>query len=390
MKYVKFIAFTLVGLLTAPTSLVGAASVQDKVLQNVYNDQGRIIGQTRSAESASDSVEAKYKVSRHSHKTDAFEVYYPQVDLSSILTSALVNYQLIQAPGRYMADAPEAAKLKLDYTVTRQDENLISVVFRGEHKQGDNTLPLLTSVNYNLKSRLPVTAQRLFKNESKQNIARVLQQAADANSTIGKAQSFDDLENFYITGKYIVFFVKNSAEKFTELPVTIDSLRPYLADEYASLALKQEVQKDPRQVIADIDKSLISYDSISGKYETGDSLADFSAYYAEGKLVYLEEKQSGDHYSSKAKYYYDQGKLVAYRKSVQGLNIPEGGIADVQREETTMLYDSALNLTDGERMLNGETSKLTESEIQDIYAASENLMRLAFEQQASDQNNSQQ
>jgi hypothetical protein len=346
-------------------------------VKNAANTKGQVIDQTRDMSPVPVS-EPGYKISKSFHKTDTIEVYYPQLDLANMLTSVLVNYQLIQAPGKYMADIAPSATLNIDYTVTRQSEDLISVVFRGEQVQENSTDQLLTSVNYNLKTRIPITAKRLIQDtdEARQGVSRLLQQAAKTKPAVAQPPAFSDEMGYYLTGKYVVFFYQpnDSGAKFVELPVTIDLIRPYLSDDYRALTVTNEVNKDPRQLIADIDKSLAGYKSVSGKRSDGDLSADFTAYFDNTQLVYVEESQTkGEYDSGIARYYFDDGKLIAYTRNGKNLIVPSGGVASIQRQEISMVYDSALNLADGELKVNGSASELPENYIKAAYAAAEKI-----------------
>ncbi|KYZ76053.1 hypothetical protein AXX12_06310 [Anaerosporomusa subterranea] len=380
LTYIKPIALALAGLLAAPLPLAWANNnSQERILQDIYNDKGQIIGQTRNA-APGPTVPVSdpgYKLSKLSHKTDTIDVFYPQVDLSNMITSVLVNYQLFQVPGRFMADLAPSAKLNMDYTVTRQEQNLISVVFRGEQTQDNSSKPLMASVNYNLKTRIPITSNRLIQDTDKarQGVNRLLQQAAISNPAATGLPGFSDKLGYYLTGKYVVFYYQpsESPAKFVELPVSIDLLRPYLSDEYRTLAVTNEVNKDPRQVIADIDKSLASYQSVSGKRGEGDTATDFTAYFENDQLVYAEESLTKDYESGIEKYYFEGGKLVAYKKSGKNLIAPIGDVATVQREEVNMFYDASLNVADGELIINDAVSKLPESYIKAAYAVAEEI-----------------
>ena len=376
MKYMKPIVLALAALLAAPIPLASANSFyEEPVIKNIYNEIGQIVGQTRGANPV---AESEYKVSRHSHLTDSFEVYYPQMDSPNIITSVLVNYQLIQAPGRYMSNAAAASKISLDYTVTRQDANVLSVVFRGEQTQENSTHPLLTSVNYNPEKRLIITAKNLVEDtdRAREAVTRLLRQAAKNSPATIEPPVFGDMQGVYLTGKYVVFYYQpgDNAAKFVELPIAIGLINPYLSSDYRTLTVTREVQKDPSQVIADIDNSLASYKSVSGKRGAGDSAADFTAYFDKDQLVYAEEKQNtGDYDTSLAKYYFNEGKLVAYKKSDQSLIVPPGGVTSVQREEISLFYDAPLNLTDGELKINGVATKLPDSYIKEAYTAAKDI-----------------
>lgn len=383
LTYSKPVVLTLIGLLLLPISLAGANSYnQDNTVKNVSNAKSQVISKARDVNTVPVSVPG-YKVSKGSHKTDTVEVYYPQLDMTSVLTSVLVNYQLIQAPGKYMANIAPSAKLKMGYTVTRQDANLISVVFRGEQVQENSTQPLLTTVNYNVKASVPITVKRLIQDtdEARQGVSRLLQLAAKANSVAAQPPAFSDQLGYYLTGKYVVFYYQSSdpSEKFVELPVTIDSIRPYLSNDYRTLAVTNEL-KDPHQIITAIDKSLANYQSVSGKRSEGDVSADFTAYFDNAQLVYVEENQNkGEYESGIAKYYFDDGKLIAYTKNGKSLIVPSGGVASVQREEISLFYDSALNLSDGELKIDGATSELPETYIKAAYTAAEKIQSLSAE-----------
>lgn len=365
LPYSKLLAFALAGLLSAPISLAWANSPQAGVLQ------------TQPAAPVSDTG---YKISRLSHKTDTIDVFYPQLDMSNMVTSVLVNYQLFQVPGEYSAALAPADSLRLDYTVTRQEPDLISVVFRGEQTQDDSSKPLLTTVNYNLKKRVPVTAARLIRNtdEAKQGVTRLLRQAASAASPAIDLPAFSDKTTYYLTGKYVVFYHQpEDSARFVELPVALDLIRPYLSDDYRSLAVTAEVGTDPRQAVADIDKALAGYQAIDGKRSTGSTEVDFTAYFADNVLVYAEEQQTKEYEKSTAKYYFDNGKLIAYKKSAENLIVPLNGVASVQREEATMFYDASLNRSDGELIINGTAAKLPESYSKAAYAVAEEIQKQA-------------
>lgn len=384
LSYSKPLALALIGLLSLPAPLAGANGYRQSRPQSTDSVNAPAGGRAQPVPAPASAADPGYTITRSAYQTDQMEVYYPQLNIDNMLTAVLINYQLIQAPGKYKAALAPSAKLSIDYNVGRQSEAVISVVFRGEEVQEDQSRPLLTAVNYNLQSRIPITTNRLIEDSdaARQGVSRLLRQAAAGLPEALQPPAFTGQLDYYLTGQYVVFYYQpDQSAKFVELPLALDRIRPYLAAEYRALPVVSELS-DPQRIIADIEKSLPEYQRVSGSRSDGDGQADFTAY-VDDTLVYAEEKAtSGEYASTTANYYFNDGKLIAYRQNSQKLIIPAGGVASVQREEISLLYDAALNRFDGERKANGTAAELTEDEINDICTAAKNLQQSVAERLA--------
>ncbi|MDU4961758.1 MAG: hypothetical protein E6X17_13980 [Sporomusaceae bacterium] len=367
----KLLTLLLAGLLTLP-ALAGANA-------KPAAPQTGAVPAASQAEATAPAADAGYSVTRSSYQTDQMQIAYPQLNIGSMLTEVLINYQLIQAPGNYKAALKPEAKLSIDYSVVRQDAAVFSVVFRGEQVEAEQSQPILTAVTYHLQDRVPLTAARLIENSdtARQGVNRLLQQAAAALPAASQPPEFSGQLEYYLTGQQAVFFYQpETGGDFIELPLPLDRLRPYLAAAYRELPAVAELN-DPQQRVAAIDQALSSYRRVSGS-RGGDQPAEFTAYFDGDALVYAEEKQANGEYSDAiARYYFAAGELIAYHSSSQELIIPDGGIASVRREEVKLQHDIALNRSAGERSRDGAAEKLTAAEIAAIGTAAKDLQTSA-------------
>ncbi len=165
----------------------------------------------------------------HTENTD---IYYPQFEqLESMLAQGVLNNQLEEAALKYSSQLGAASRIAIDYEVTRHTKGLVSVIFKGR-QQGDGQQELLSSLNFDLKSRQPIVAKNLVKNDdtAHQALTTLLQQAAANNPAVTKLPVFDEWMGIYFTQSDIVFYYLETdhATNYVKIAVPLEKAAPYL------------------------------------------------------------------------------------------------------------------------------------------------------------------
>jgi hypothetical protein len=165
----------------------------------------------------------------HTENTD---IYYPQFEqLESMLAQGVLNNQLEEAALKYSSQLGAASRIAIDYEVTRHTKGLVSVIFKGR-QQGDGQQELLSSLNFDLKSRQPIVAKNLVKNDdtAHQALTTLLQQAAANNPAVTKLPVFDEWMGIYFTQSDIVFYYleNDHATNYVKIAVPLEKAAPYL------------------------------------------------------------------------------------------------------------------------------------------------------------------
>lgn len=173
-----------------------------------------------------------YTIKRQYIHTESADIYYPQFDqMESMLAQGVLNSQLEEAALKYSSQAEAASRIAVDYEITRHSKALVSVIFKGR-QQGDGQQELLSSVNLDLKSRQPIVAKNLVKNDdtAHQALTTLLQQAAVNNPAVTKLPVFDEWMGFYFTQSDIVFYYleNDHATSYVKIAVPLEKAAPYL------------------------------------------------------------------------------------------------------------------------------------------------------------------
>lgn len=243
MKYAKHLAIALVCLLAAPISLgIAKSYYKEHMLKEVRSEK------SENVETANDNLQLdslpEYQLVRRSAVNERSQIYYPKVTgLPSRVTEILVNEQLENTGKNYTDTGRSDSRTVVDYEVVRQDGDLLTVVFRGGKASiVDGSNLILSAVTFNLRTGALLTAKKLIKNEAwaKDGVSALLDKAAKENPVIENVQSFGDWMGVYVTGENIVFYYQDTGSeiKNVELSIPIESIRPYLSDEYRSLTIK--------------------------------------------------------------------------------------------------------------------------------------------------------
>lgn len=172
-----------------------------------------------------------YTVKRQYIQAEAADIYYPQFDhLESVLAEGVLNNELEQAALKYRSQSDAGSRIAVDYEVTRQDKTMVSVIFKGR-QQGEGQQEILSSVNFDLKSRQPIVAKNLIKSDeaSRQALTTLLQQAAVNNPAVTKPPVFGDWMGVYFTATDVIFYYleNDHTTSYTKIAVPLEKAKPY-------------------------------------------------------------------------------------------------------------------------------------------------------------------
>lgn len=162
------------------------------------------------------------------------KAFYPQVEeFRGELLKGYINQSLKKVTDKYTKN-PVYTNVEIDYTVTRNDEKILSVLFTGSAVMTEtgNTIPIMDSVNIDVAdSTNEITYDNLIKDtpEAKAAVHQLLDAAARSN---GIANGLDaEGIRVYFSGENIVFFympADDSAKDFVQLTIPESEISNYL------------------------------------------------------------------------------------------------------------------------------------------------------------------
>ena len=163
-------------------------------------------------------------------ETDRAKVYYPQfANLDSFITMSVINAEIEKVVAEYSKQREYGSKTEIDYQITRQDKDIISVLFTGYQTWEGGKYDLMRSVNIDLSTRRVLNAKNLFKEDerTKKRITELLKKAAVNNSSVTHAPNFGNWMGIYFAGKNVVFFYMENdfAKEHVKLSVPLYQLQ---------------------------------------------------------------------------------------------------------------------------------------------------------------------
>lgn len=180
---------------------------------------------------------AAYTLSKTAHKNNS-DVYFPQLSgFKGELLTGYMNQSLKKVADKYVGK-DEYTNVKIDYVVTRQDDKVLSVLFKGTADMRNiGAIKIMESVSLDIgKSTNEITYDNLIKNtdEAKSYLNNKLAQAA--RGIKGGFQA--DGVRIYFTGTDIVFFYMppdDGAKGFVELSIPRAELEQYLNSDFGPI-----------------------------------------------------------------------------------------------------------------------------------------------------------
>jgi hypothetical protein len=180
---------------------------------------------------------AAYTLSKTAHKNNS-NVYFPQLTESKgELLKGYINQSLKKVADKYVGK-DEYTNVKIDYVVTRQDDTVLSVLFKGTADMKNiGGIKIMESVNLDIeKSTNEIRYDNLIKNtdEAKSYLNTKLTQAARGIKGGFHAEGV----RIYFTGTDIVFFYMppdDSAKDFVELSIPKAELEQYLNRDFGPI-----------------------------------------------------------------------------------------------------------------------------------------------------------
>lgn len=164
------------------------------------------------------------------------KIFYPQVkDYSGELVMEYMNQNLKKIVDTY-GNNDSYTDMEIDYEITKMDENILSVLFRGTGKmEGIGEIEITQSMNLDMASSgNEITYDNFIKDdeEAKEEVKNILDEKA-------KAIGLEGLEaegiRIYFNEENVVFYympLDDSAKEFVELSVPMEELEGYVHTEF--------------------------------------------------------------------------------------------------------------------------------------------------------------
>lgn len=173
---------------------------------------------------------------------DSDDVFYPQMEgFRGELLQDYINQSLMRVAEKY-TNKEEYSNVKIDYTVTRNDEKILSVLFKGTadlENIGIYDINILESVNLDIeKSTNEIDYYNLIQDsEEAQN--EVISKLNEVALEMGLKEGFEaEGVRIYFEADDIVFFympLDDSAKDFVQLHVPENEIREYLNDDFGPM-----------------------------------------------------------------------------------------------------------------------------------------------------------
>lgn len=184
-------------------------------------------------ESRQAPAKTAYNIVTKLMKTTHAEIHYPQVEnMPGSLSMEYINQDLENAAKQYATLAEKEGDVTLNYRVTRQDNDMLSVVFEGTQKWEGGQYEILSSVNVDLKTHNPVFVKNLFKTDaySQDALSDLLAESAKANPAATKSPSLGDWMGVFFTDREVVlYYLENDfATKHVQLAIPLEEVKAYL------------------------------------------------------------------------------------------------------------------------------------------------------------------
>lgn len=164
------------------------------------------------------------------------KIFYPQVkDYSGELVMEYMNQNLKKIVDTY-GNNDSYTDMEIDYEITKMDENILSVLFRGTGKmEGIGEIEITQSMNLDMASSgNEITYDNFIKDdeEAKEEVKNILDEKAKAIGLKGlEAEGI----RIYFNEENVVFYympLDDSAKEFVELSVPMEELEGYVNTEF--------------------------------------------------------------------------------------------------------------------------------------------------------------
>ncbi|WBW96863.1 hypothetical protein [Oceanirhabdus sp. W0125-5] len=160
------------------------------------------------------------------------KVNYPQInEFPGELSKDYINQSLRKIVESY-ENSESYSDVEIDYEITRMDENILSVVFKGTAKmEGIGDVTVQRSVNLDISSTNEISYNNLVKDGEK--VREILNQKAIDNGIEGGLEA--EGIRVYFNGDNVVFYympLDDSAKEFIELSVPQSELEGIINTEF--------------------------------------------------------------------------------------------------------------------------------------------------------------
>jgi hypothetical protein len=179
-----------------------------------------------------------YTLSPNAYKRDNITIEYPQLSgFQGELLMGYMNQSLKKVVEKYSGS--DYTNVVIDYVVTRQDDTVLSVLFKGTGElKNVGSISIMESVNLDIgKTTNEIKYDNLIKNsdEARSFLKNKLNQAAEQKGIQGGLNA--EGIRIYFTSTDVVFFYMlpdDNAKEFVELKISKTELEPYLNRDFGS------------------------------------------------------------------------------------------------------------------------------------------------------------
>lgn len=177
-----------------------------------------------------------YTIEEKVFDTEFVKIKYPQINhLKDKIIQDSINEQLQNALKVY-EDEANAIKsdLEVNYKVTRESDNILSILFIGEQSFENGKINIQKGINFDLRTSNQINSSNLIKEGEvvKKEVNEVVENSA-------KKQGIEDLTELeswlglYFEEETVVFyFIKENEIEFNEIRIPYSHIKPYMRGKY--------------------------------------------------------------------------------------------------------------------------------------------------------------
>lgn len=238
VKTVNFKNILVSALLISSITFVGCDVKEEPIGNKDEIKKEQPAGNEQEAEKKEDSSDLNYETTKKVLEVAEknINIEYPQVqNYPGELLMDYMNQSLMKITDIY-GNEDQYTDVQIDYEITKMDENILSVLFRGTGKIKDfGEINIKYSINLDMASSSnEIAYNNLIKDDeqSKEKVNKILNQKAKDKGLKGlEAEGI----RIYFKGENVVFYympLDDSAKEFIELSVPLKDLEKYINTDF--------------------------------------------------------------------------------------------------------------------------------------------------------------
>jgi hypothetical protein len=222
--------------------LVGCTTNETKqsndVNETTVADGTNVANATNETEHLTPEQESPFSVATKQVTEGNIIIDYPQLqDFPGELTMDYINQDIEGLVNTFLVeDNGTQNELHISYEVTCQDNDILSILFKGEQKYEDGTYTFLSALNFDLKTSNKINASNFLKEDMAiEEVNTLFSEAIEKDPSLETStREFADWMGMYFTKDAVVFYYLENdyATDYTFVTIPLDLIKPYVKETF--------------------------------------------------------------------------------------------------------------------------------------------------------------